>query len=121
MNDFEKRLRQTPRKMPSPELDRRIEELLLTTPAPSIPVWRSVGIQWAAAACLVAGFVGFIVGSLWQKTLDRPTVAARPPVTFQVICTTPGSNNPFDFTSVDNWQTTQHWTVKTSTNKGNQL
>jgi hypothetical protein len=121
MNDFEEKLKETPRKIPGAELDRRIAELFLTEPAPSIPAWRSVGVGWAAAACVLAGFAGFVMGGLWQKTLGPTTASAQPPITFQVVYTTQGSTNPFDLTSVDDFRTTKPWIVNTTVNEGDRL
>ncbi len=117
MKNFEDRLKKVSRKAPSPQLDRRVEELLAVRPRRRL----AVNVWWAAAACLLTGLVGFTAGSVGGRAPAAQPATAPQEVALQVVYSSPGSPNPFDLTSVNDSATTKPWKVITSVNQGDTL
>lgn len=99
MNDIERMLASARRAPPSPDLDRRVEQLLSAAPARS-PFARPVAL-WKAAAMLALAATAAFLGGRWSATEPAaPPQAAAPAVyivqgglpasAYDVPVTTPG-------------------------------
>ncbi len=98
MEDVERALRELPLRTPSRRLDARIGALFRAeeTPAePSRPV--RVGGGVAAAACIVAGVLGFVAGRTSAPRADL-SLSERSPARVRVVFESSRGPNPFDLT-----------------------
>ena len=136
MEDLTSKLRRLTTRHPSKSLDERVLGILESQPLASRPLASQsrvprIGLGWAVAAALLMGAVGFWAGLSQAKApgdSDRP--GAQPGSSphnvdhspgskeIQVVVTSGGAGNPFDFSLPIEVDLVQEWKTEIRLNAG---